>query len=154
MNQNQLQGLEGTHEGEGPWGVCIIRFMENLPLFSINFCSSHSVSRLQRWENSGRYSRKETIAVQPEKCCDGEAWVPGKDFWNKWYLSCDLGHGKVETEKYGKHIWGRRKQGSEVRRRQSFGWSRKEQLCCFARQRRTHWAPAFENYVSQPRRMW
>ena len=42
--------------------------------------------------------------------------MPGKEFQNKRYLSCDLGHGKAETEKYGKHIWGRRKLGLKVRR--------------------------------------
>ena len=35
--------------------------------------------------------------------------------------------------------------------RQSFGWSRKEYLYCFARQRETRQAPALETYVSQPR---
>ena len=42
--------------------------------------------------------------------------MSGKEFQNKRYLSCDLGHGKAETEKYGKHIWGRRKLGLKVRR--------------------------------------
>ena len=42
--------------------------------------------------------------------------APGKEFRNKWYRSCDLGHGKAETEKYREHICSRRKLGLKVRR--------------------------------------
>ena len=38
--------------------------------------------------------------------------------------------------------------------RQSFGWSRKEWLYCFVRQRRTLWAAALKNPVSWPGKIW